>query len=489
MQNKINVFQDIQKNEDYMKDRLGIGVSYDVDYREMIILGRKVQLYFVNGLTDTEVIQQVLKEMVNLNERERETEKLPEILDNRLIHQQVEHLETLDESIDELLSGLVILFVDGYNKAFVIDIRTYPGRSPEEPDTEKVIRGSRDGYTENIVENTALTRRRLRDARLRNVMTKVGERSKTDVCIMYIEDIADDGLVNLIKKQIEEVEIDGLSMADKSLEEFIIKRKWNTFPLVRYTERPDVASNHLIEGHVLITVDASPSVIILPTTYFHHLQHAEEYRQSPVFGTFVRWTRFIAVLLSVFLLPFWLLFVQEPQLLPSELSFIGPSDEGNVPIVVQLIIADVGIEFLRMAAVHTPTPLATAMSLIAAILIGEIAIEVGLFTPEVILYVAIAAIGTYVTPSYELGTANKIAKYFLIITTALLGVPGFMIGLTIITLFLVNEKSLKTPYFWPLIPYNPSALLHIIFRIPVPYESHTRPSIVHPKNNYRRPTK
>jgi stage V sporulation protein AF len=489
MSNQTKVFAEIEDNENFLTDRLGIGVSYDVSFREVVVLGRKTQLYFVNGLTNDDIIQEVLKEMLLLNERERETEKLPEILDNRLIHLQVEHLETLDESVDEMLTGLVVLFVDGYNKSFVIDVRNYPGRTPEEPDTEKVIRGSRDGYTENIVENTALTRRRLRDARLRNVMTKVGERSKTDVCVMYIEDIANDGLVELVKQRIEEIEIDGLSMADKSLEEFIIETKWNVFPLVRYTERPDVASNHLIEGHVLITVDASPSVIILPTTYFHHLQHAEEYRQSPVFGTFVRWNRFFAVFISIFLLPLWLLMVQEPQLLPSELAFIGPNDEGNIPIFIQILIADIGIEFLRMAAVHTPTPLSTAMSLIAAILIGQIAIDVGLFTPEVILYVSIAAIGSYVTPSYELGTANKLLKYFLVIATGLFGVSGFMVGVTFIFLFLVSKRSLKTPYFWPFIPYNPSALLHILFRIPVPYEAHTRPSIVHPKNNYRKPTK
>lgn len=488
MDNKTNVSPDIRKNEAYMVDRLGIGISFDVDYREIIVLERKIQMYFVTGLCDSSIIQEVLKEMMYINEHEKSEAELPEILTNRLVHQQVVHLETLDESVDELLSGLVVIFVDGFNRSFSVDIRSYPGRSPEEPDTEQVIRGSRDGYTENVVENTALTRRRLRDANLRNEMMKVGERSKTDVCISYIADIASDGLVELVKKRIRDVEVDGLSMADKSLEEFIVNRRWNLFPLVRYTERPDVASNHLLEGHVLVTVDSSPSVIILPTTYFHHLQHAEEYRQSPVFGTFVRWTRFLAVLASLFLLPLWLLFVLEPSLLPQELSFIGPNEEGNIPIVLQIILADLGIEFLRMAAVHTPTPLSTAMGLIAAVLIGQIAIDVGLFTPEVILYVSIAAVGTYVTPSYELGTANKMVKYILILATAFFGVNGFMIGTTATILFLVFKKSLKTPYFWPLIPLNPAALMHIIFRIPVPY-SNTRPSIVHPKNNYRMPVK
>lgn len=469
-----------------MKEKLGLDISFDVDFRELIILKKKVQLYFVTGLCDSSIIQELIKTIVEINDNESNSKQLEEIITNRLAHQQVSKVQTMDEVVDEVLSGLIVIFLDGFDKAFTVDIRNYPGRTPEEPDTEQVIRGSRDGYTENIVENTALTRRRIRDARLRNEMMKIGERSKTDVCVSYISDIASDSLVELVKKRIREIEIDGLSMADKSLEEFIIERKWNPYPLVRYTERPDVAATHLLEGHVLITVDSSPSVIILPATFFHHLQHAEEYRQSPAFGTFVRWSRFLAVLISLYLLPLWLLFVIQPELLPKELAFIGPNEEGNIPITIQIILADIGIEFLRMAAVHTPTPLSTAMGLIAAVLIGQIAIDVGMFTPEVILYVAVAAIGTYVTPSYELGTANKLMKYFLLIITALFGTLGFIIGFTLHLLFLVNLKSLKTPYLWPFIPFNPSAMLHIIFRIPVPYAK-TRPSIVHPKNNYRQP--
>lgn len=488
MKTKTKVSANIIDNHMYMNKKLGIDISYDVDYREIYILETKLQIYFVSGLCDTSVIQQLLQEVVGINDHESESDKIEAILTNRLIHQQIEKIKTLDEVVDQVLSGLIVIFLDGSDEAIAVDMRNYPGRSPEEPDTEQVIRGSRDGYTENIIENTALTRRRIRDARLRNEMMKIGERSKTDVCLSYISDIASDELVELVRKKIKEIEIDGLVMADKSLEEFIVDRKWNPYPLVRYTERPDVAASHLLEGHVLVTVDASPSVIILPTTFFQHLQHAEEYRQSPAFGTFVRWTRFLGILVSVYLLPLWLLFVLQPELLPQTLAFIGPNEEGNIPIVIQIILADIGIEFLRMAAVHTPTPLSTAMGLIAAVLIGQIAIDVGVFTPEVILYVAVTAIGSYVTPSYELGAANKLAKYFIVIATALFGVVGFTISCLLHFLYLVQLKSLKTPYFWPFIPFDLYAMMHIVFRIPVPF-SKRRPSIVHPKNTYRMPRK
>src|SRR5690625_5175141 len=168
-------------------------------------------------------------------------------------------------------------------------------------------------------------------------MMKVGERSKTDVCLSYIQDIADDDLIALVKEKIGEIEIEGITEGEKELDAVIIDHRWNTYPLVRYTERPDVAANHLLEGHLLIYVDTSPSIIILPTTFFDHLEHAEEYRQTPAVGTFIRWIRFLAVLASLYLLPFWLLFARDPTLLPKELSFIGPNEEGNVPITLQVV--------------------------------------------------------------------------------------------------------------------------------------------------------
>ncbi|KIQ94398.1 GerA spore germination protein [Anoxybacillus thermarum] len=477
----------LNENEQFFKDAIGVGTSFDLGVRKLNILKTDVHLYYCNGLCDTQYIIELLEMLVQVNDRERQSAKLPEIIENRLVHQQVNPVKSLDEAVDFLLTGLILLFIDGETKAFAVDVRSYPGRSPEEPDTEKVVRGARDGYVENIVVNTALTRRRIRDERLRFEMMQVGERSKTDICVAYIQDVADPGLVELIKKELNEIQIDGLTMADKTIEEFLVKQGYNPYPLVRYTERPDVAATHLLEGHVIIMVDTSPSVIITPTTYFHHVQHAEEYRQSPAVGTFVRWVRFLGIFASLFLLPLWFLFVLDPSLLPEKLAYIGPNEKTNIPIFVQLLIADIGIEFLRMAAIHTPTPLSTAMGLIAAALIGQIAIDVGLFVPEVILYVSIAAIGSFATPSYELSIANKIFRLLFLVVIALFGVPGFMIGVTIFLLFLANIRSLNTPYLWPFIPFDPGAFMQIIVRRSVAGSS-IRPSIVHPQNKQKQPT-
>ncbi|WNS77611.1 spore germination protein [Bacillus sp. DTU_2020_1000418_1_SI_GHA_SEK_038] len=486
MQNKIPIPESLPKIQKYMEERIGLGVSFDLGIRELQILKKDVNLYYVNGLTDSLIIVELIEELVNINDNERQSSKLFEIIDNRLVHGSVAKIETLDELVDQVLSGLIAVVVEGETTAFIIDVRSYPGRSPQEPDTEKVIRGSRDGFVENIILNTALTRRRIRDERLRFEITKVGERSKTDVAIGYIKDVADPDLIEIIRKEIANIKIDGIPMADKTVEEFLFKQGYDPFPYVRYTERADVAATHLLEGHVLVYVDTSPSVIITPTTYFYHMQHAEEYRQSPAVGTFERWMRFIGIFSSLFLLPLWFLFALEPSLLPEGLEFIGPNKETNVPIIVQIFLADFGIEILRMAAIHTPTPLATAMGLIAAVLIGQIAIDVGLFVPEVILYVSLAAIGTYTTPSYELSIANKITRLCLLIAVAIFHGPGLIVSITIFIIWLASKRPLNTPYLWPFIPFYPKALLQVLIRRAVP-GSKLRPSINRPRDRVRQP--
>ncbi|MGE7779844.1 spore germination protein [Peribacillus sp. NPDC097264] len=472
----------------FMEKRVGLGVSFDLGVRKIKVLRKEVHLYYVNGLTDTEFIIELLNSMVHSQNTEIKTTKVFDFMKNLLVHQSVEEIRTMDELVDQVLSGLIVIVMDGYDIGLVVDVRSYPGRQPEEPDTEKVVRGSRDGFVENIIVNTAITRRRIRDERLRFEIMKVGERSKTDIAIGYIKDIADPGLIEIVRTKLEDIKIDGLTMADKTVEEFIVKQGYNPYPLVRYTERADVAATHLLEGHVLVYVDTSPSVIITPAPLFHHMQHAEEYRQSPAVGTMVRWTRFLGIAASLFLLPLWLLFCLEPDFLPDKLEFIGPNEKTHIPIVVQIFISDIGIEFLRMAAIHTPTPLSTAMGLIAAVLIGQIAIDVGLFVPEVVLYASVATIGTFVTPSLELGVANKLSRLALIVLVALFKLPGLIIGITLYIILLTSIKALNTPYLWPLIPFQPRALSHIILRRPFP-GSRERPSIVHPQDKYRQPRK
>ena len=286
---------------------------------------------------------------------------------------------------------------------------------------------------------------------------------------MYIEDIADPVIVDEIKRRISQIKVDGLTMTDKELEEFITGQVYNPYPLVRYTERPDVVAAHLYQGMIAIVVDTSPSVILGPVTLFDHLTSVEEYRQTPAVGTFLRIIRLGGIIVSIFLMPTWLLFVLHPEYLPDFLNFIGPQEQGNIPIILQVLAGEIGIEFLRMASIHTPTSISSALGIVSAILIGQVAVDVGLFGPEILFYVAVGALGAFVTPSYELGLANKMLKLFIIIGTALLGIWGYVGTIILSLIFLATMKSFGKPYLYPLVPFDFKALIRTVIRFPITY--------------------
>ncbi|WP_407308406.1 spore germination protein [Desulfosporosinus sp. SB140] len=481
------VSKNYQENVDYLNKELGVPDNFDIVLREMSIGGKRIAIYSVNGMVDTHVASYILDALIDLERSDLIVNALDKLVKGRIVDLQVSEVQTMDKVFYFVLSGPMAIFVEGQDKAIIVDARTYPSRQPSEPDIERVTRGSRDGFTETLVMNTALIRRRLRDPKLRMKLVQVGGRSKTDVCISYIEDITNPEMVKKIQEDLQAIKIDGIPMAEKSVEEFILGSKfWNPYPRVRYTERPDVAAIHLLEGHVAIIVDTSPSVIMAPTTFWSHLQHAEEYRQEPIVGAYLRWIRFAGVFAALFLLPLWLGAALNPQLLPDWLQFIGVSKAAKIGLLPQVLMAEFGVDLLRMAAVHTPAPLATALGLIAAFMLGDIAVKVGMFSPEVILYVAVATVATFATPSYELGLANRLARLFIIIMTGLFNFWGFLIGAFLVLFLLWRTKSFGVPYLWPLLPLNIKALGTVLVRSPVPIKN-TRPSVLKPQDPIRQP--
>lgn len=475
------VSANLKENVDFLKEALGVDKSFDVIQLDVEYAGKKMSMFLIDGLVKDDILHLLQKFLAKQDESTLKIDGLEKLLKTYIPYVEVESTDDLDKVVDMVLAGPTALVIDGVNKVILIDARTYPVRGPEEPDTERVVRGSRDGYVETIVFNTALTRRRIRDKSLRMEYLQVGRRSKTDIVISYIEDIADPKHVEDVKNAISKIDTDGLPMGEKTVEEYISGRHYNPYPVVRYTERPDTAAAHLYEGHIIIMVDGSPSVLITPTTFWHHMQHAEEYRNSPIAGVYLRLVRYVGVWTSIFLLPLWYLFAVHPELLPDNLTFIGPNDEGSLPLILQFFLIEIGIDLLRMAAIHTPTSLATALGLVAAILIGQVAVEVGLFTNEVILYLAIAAIGTFSTPSYEMSLANRLVRLFLLLTTSIFGVFGFVGGITIWLLYLARMKSFDVPYLWPFIPFSFKGFKDVLFRAPIPLKR-SRPKVLHPQD-------
>lgn len=478
---KKRVSVNIDPNVNFLKEQLGVDKSFDVIQLDLEYADRRMAMFLIDGFVKDDILHLLQKFLAKLNPSDLDPEPLEKLLKTYIPYVEVDKTKDLEVVVDTVLAGPTALVVDGIDEVILIDARTYPVRGPEEPDTERVVRGARDGFVETIVFNTALTRRRVRDRSLRMEYMQIGRRSKTDVCISYIEDIADPDLVKEIKESLEKIDTDGLPMAEKTIEEFVGGRHWNPYPIVRYTERPDTAASHLFEGHVIIIIDGSPSVMITPTTFWHHMQHAEEYRQKPVVGAYLRLIRFFAIWGSLFLLPLWYLFSVNPEFLPEGMKFIGPTDPGDVPLLVQLILAELGIDILRMAAVHTPSSLATALGLVAALMIGQVAVEVGLFTNETVLYISIAAIGTFATPSYEMSLANRLVRLVFLFVAGWFGLVGYIVAITIWLILMVRMKSFQTPYFWPFIPFSYRAFRDVLFRSPIPLKNR-RPTILDPQD-------
>lgn len=460
----------LDDNVSTLKQILPIDKSFDVVGREWMVGTIKGYMVLIDGFAKDDIMLFIMQKLQEINPDELSTDVIKKLLTKYIAYIEVDTFNDFDNMITPLLSGGLALFVDGQSEGILIDVREYPVRGPQEPDLEKVTRGSRDGLVETIIFNTALIRRRIRDPELIFELTTVGKQSRTDVSIAYINHKVDHKLLERIKNEIDKLDVSALVMGEKTLYELLVRKKWyNPLPIVRFSERPDVVAAHLFEGHIAIIVDNSPSVMLLPATIFHFTQHAEDYYQNPVVGTYLRWIRFLALFSSFFATPLWLLLVFNKELLPESLKFIGPNEVGNIPLFLQFIILELGIDFIRIASIHTPNALSTSLGIIGGLILSQFAVEVGLFVPETILYMAIAGIGTFASPSVEFGMALRIFRLFLLLTTGLFKTIGFIVGLSIISVIVFTTKAFgDQSYLWPLIPFNKNAFANMFFRKPIP---------------------
>ena len=349
-----------------------------------------------------------------------------------------------DQILKSLLSGETCVFIDGYRACIVIDCRMYPARNVEEPDKDKSLRGSRDGFVETIVYNTAMMRRRIRHPALIMEMMEVGDSSRTDVALCYMGDRADKALLKNVRDKIQSIDTDDLRMNQQSLAECLFKRKWyNPFPKFKFTERPDTASACLLEGKVVILVDNSPSAMILPTSVFDMIEEANDYYFPTLTSVYLKISRTLINLMTIFLTPVFLLFMQNPNWLPKVFAFVAVKDTVNIPLIYQLLMLEVAIDGLRLAALNTPSMLSTPLSVIAGLVMGEFSVESGWFNSEVMLYMAFVAVANYTQPNFELGYALKFMRLALLILTALFNGWGFVMGCVLVVCSICFNKTLS----------------------------------------------
>lgn len=469
MAEKTEFSKDFDKNKKRIDELLHIDKSFDLLYRVVTIGGKKACFYFIDGFCKDEVMEKVLEFLYKITPEEMPA-TAHDFLKDRLPYGEIDLIKTENDFLQRVLSGVPVLMIDGYSEMLATDFRTYPSRSVDEPEKDKVMRGSRDGFVETVVFNTALIRRRIRSTELVMEMHTVGKSSRTDVVIAYMGNRVEPEMLENIRQRVDAITIDSLSMNQQSLAECLYQHKWyNPFPKFKFSERPDTTAASILEGSIAILVDNSPAAMILPTSVFDIVEDADDYYFPPITGTYLRLSRMVIDILAVVLTPLFLLFISNPDWLPQSMQFIRINDPINVPIWLQMLILEFAIDGLKLASVNTPNMLSTPLSVVAGIILGDYTVSSGWFNSEIMLYMAFVAVANYTQVSLELGFALKFMRIILICLTAAFGLWGLVGGLVFVIVCIVTNRTISgKSYIYPLIPFNAKQFLRRFFRVSLP---------------------
>ena len=461
---------DYRDNVALLSDLLRIGESFDLIRRAVPVGGDELTLFYIDGFVKDGVTLRLMQFYMSQKGLARGEDAADRFAREGVPYVEVDVSEDLDQLLTMILSGATVMLGSTFGRrAIIVDTRTYPARSTEEPQSDKVMQGARDGFVETLIFNTALIRRRLRDPRLVMRYVNLGGASGTDAVVCYMDGVADSKYVRRITDLLKELKPESLTLGCESLAELLIPRKWyNPFPKIRTTERPDCAAAHLVEGSVLILCDTSPQVMILPTSILDFLQETEDFYLPPMTGSYLRLVRLATFLLALILTPTWYLRLRYPEVLPPSLSFLIPQNPGILPILLQLFLVEFAIDGLKLASMNTPDLLANSLSVIGGLILGDFAVTIGWLSPDVIFYMAIVAIASFTQQNNELGYAFKFLRMLTLLLTALLDWVGYLIGILLVPILVATNQTVSggKSYLYPLIPFNGGALLRLFFRLP-----------------------
>lgn len=450
------------ENVTRIASKLRVNDSFDLIERRLTVAERSVTFFYVDGFVKDGEMQRIMQFMLSQKQLDDANDLL-----HKLPYIEVELTCDEDALIRAVLSGQAAILAESFeDSAILVDARTYPARSTEEPDSDRVMQGSHDGFVETLVTNTALIRRRIRDERLTMKHYDMGGSSKTDVVVCYMDGVADRGLVKEIEEKLKKANPKSLTLGFQSLAESLIRRGWyNPFPKIRTTERPDTAAAQLLEGSVLVICDNSPQVMILPTSIFHYLEQTDDYYFPPLTGTYLRAIRTLILLISVIITPLWYLYLEYSDSLPDALLFLVPDDPGALPIILQLFLVEFAIDGLKIASMNTPDMLSNSLSIVGALILGDFAVEVGWLSADVILYMAFVAIANFAQQNHELGYAFKFMRMMILALVYLFGLWGFVAGIALFCVFVSTNHTVSgRHYLYPLIPFDPKAIGRLLVR-------------------------
>ena len=464
------ISNDYRENVRVLDGLLGVGRSCDMVSRDYLIGGRRARLWVVDGFGSDSILERMGAFWLTLKpENVVGLTEMQDFLDRYSTFSESNVTFDRSDAVTSVFLGKSLLAVEGLAGVALMDAKGYPSRSVHEPPDGKVLRGSHDGFVEAVVPNMALLRRRIRDPHLTMEGHKVGSRTHNDAVLCYLDDKVDQDLLRKLRGKLLGLDVRSLTMAQESLAEAIRPKQWyNPFPKVRYTERPDAAAASIMEGSIVLMVDNSPSVMILPTGFFDFTQESNDYYFPPLVGTYLRVLRVTVFLLSLFITPAWYLMVSEPNRLPGWLNFLSSPEPVSLSLLSQLLVVEFLIDVLKLASLNTPDSLSNSFSMLGALVLGDFAVQAGWLGPEVLVYMAFVSVAGFAQPSYELGYAFKLLRVALLLVTAAFDVWGFCLGVVGIFVLLCTTKPLVGKgYLYPLVPFNGKALLRLLVREPI----------------------
>lgn len=459
----------LEENITYAKALFPIGKSFDIITRELYLGETKGYWIGINGLNKADILQQIFSDLQNpLYMKDSKIEEIQRYMNARIGYAQASLTDNWEDIKRNVLSGPSVLLVDGFSRAILLDARTYPARGIEEPDTEHVTRGARDGFVETMLFNTNLIRRRIRSPRLTFEVLSVGTISKTDVAVAYLEGSVNEELLSHLKKTLRGLKVTSLTMGVKSLEELLVPKKWfHPLPSMHLTERPDVACSFLTEGHIAVIVDNSPAVLILPCTIFQFTQSPEDYYKSPVVGTYFRLVRFLCIPVNLLLMPLFLLITAYYPQISEKWSLLSTKDLPGPTIIFYVIAVELLLDLFKYSASLSSSRFSGSLSIVGGLLIGDIAVELNWASVEILFYAALTLLTALSLSSMEFAEGLRVYRIFLVIATALGKSRGFAVGLALVLLSVLTTPTYGgMSYFWPLFPFQWQALKTLLLRRP-----------------------
>ncbi|MBM7662975.1 spore germination protein [Bacillus mesophilus] len=489
--NKPQLTSDLEKNVNTIINLMDS--PSDLVTRRLQVGNYKVTLVYFDGLIDKATLNEFI--IKNFQEDVSTLKNQPlspstsfiEYLKNEVFSAaELKTVSTLDELMLDILSGDTAVLIDGLDQGIVIGTRGWESRSIEEPITEALVRGPRDGFTENIRTNMVLIRRRIRDPNLRFESFKVGRRSKKDLVISYIAGIAHPQIIDEVIRRVETIDMDDVPETGY-VEQWIEDNFLSPFPQVLNTERPDKVSAALTQGKVAIFLDGTPFALVAPLTFGETLQSPEDYYERWYIGTLIRILRYFCAFVALFLPSLYVALVSfHPGMIPSKLAFSIISTREGVPFpsLFEAFFMELTMEILREAGVRLPKPIGQTVGIVGGLVIGEAAVSAGIVSPIMVIVVAVTAISTFVIPTYSFAISIRMLRFVFLIVAGVFGFYGIILTYIAINVHMANLKSFGVPYTVPFAPSFYKDWKDLVLRAPVTFFSN-RPKLMQTGDDVR----